>query len=51
MDDKNMRVAELVERLSILGIPPEVSRKLTMAQIRGIFMTLADWLIPEDEGE
>lgn len=42
-----MRLAELVDRLAILGIPPEVTRKLTIAQVRGIFMTLADWLIPE----
>lgn len=39
-----MMVEELVQRLTILGIPREVALDLTPRQARGICDTLEEWL-------
>jgi hypothetical protein len=49
--DDSMRVEELVGRLAVLGVPPKVTRNLSMGQVRGIFMTLAEWLDAEPGGD
>jgi len=46
-----MSMQELVGRLAVLGLPPEVMGGLTLRQLQGLFMTLAEYFAASAQGQ